>query len=1120
MAFPVNPQELEDFIDRVTADKTAALIQSMEERFQSEISAAVTATVQERIASALEGTQQAAEVERQEALSAREAMAAELSRARETATAALTELRSKVSLISQDIVDLEDKIKASLAEEVKEASVEAALTAVRDFVIKEVKSANAQSRTQTVDIVHRSERVIREHLEAVVGNNIEKFATIDGEVAQLHEKINASAAAAEGVTHDSWTAPEAGRRESATHGTDGRQDENTRDDGAAQAQPERYTISSPPGYDDHGDEAPRRRPDREIRVIKPTYDKLALKELKSEAGFKAFAKSLDMALDDVWVGIENLLKEIRNRKSRISPEDFDELVARAQLRPADVRAEDWSFKVISRYVFGILYRHTDSDLQGIVEQCEDDKDGIEAYRLLANHCDPMNYNTSNILMEEITKLGHRKVSTNPMTAIDEFLSTVREVKKRLGDYERRVEKLPGATTTWIPSMMVSLMDGDMLTFVRHENASGDLDKMEACIKELRQIKKSVGARPNLRQFVERQPEAEEEEPQEEDEDFEEWASDPATTKDQLLAAIGKGGGKGGRPPPRFGNGRKGQQQRTATAKRPTGPVPPSAPGDNKTEKRKCFNCGEIGHIGKDCPLPDRRLTDGKKSSKPQQGSAKSLVDAEGFQTVAKGPRQRLCMMKTRAGLKPMSSKTNRFTLLRPSEDATCGECACDDGVNQESVHVSTAQEFVMDIEMFPSASKHESKSNRAKMPAISKKKPQRTRFSRPDQTRVLKDRTERTAREKGIDYKDHQKIEPPPEVPDSSFQRPIKTSARSRVSRFGSGKSRMQCQDNCDCTESPAQVRALDAELDAQDSQDDDDDDVATPPGLADSDSEDEIPDTPDHVLSAKQLDARIKRREREEMRELRRAREKRIDAENEQYCHQDLHGSSVDLPLTADDARHGRLYHEDNPRVDRGETHHTADSNEDLLHSSDGTISLESVFGSMMPNPYGLKSRHESMFLLYEKRGVLNAVNPKWERLTLTVDSGASDTVVPRTVCSLAPLVKGARFGTEYEIANGDTVDNEGERNCLMRTSESDGSDESAMEVQFQVVDVSKALLSVHRVCEQGHKVLFAGKDEDSAILINGNPQDRIPLRNCGGTYELDVWVKPNPSPGFARPR
>ena len=334
MTFPVNPQELEDFIARVTADRTAALIQTMEERVQSEMSEAIKTAVEEGIASALEGTQQAAEVERQDALriqqataaeleqarEAQEAMATELSKARETATATMTELRSKVSLISQEVVDLEEKLKASLAEEAKEAGVESALTAVRDFVIKEVKSANAQSRVQTVDIVHRSERVIREHIEAVVAHNIEKFSSIDDGMAQLHEKIDAGAAAAEGVTHDPWTAPEASRRESATPGTEARHDDDTRNVGATQVPAERFNISSPPGYDDHGEEAPRRKPDREIRVIKPTYDKLALKELKSEAGPKAFAKSLDMALDDVWVGIENLLKEIRNRKEKVSPE--------------------------------------------------------------------------------------------------------------------------------------------------------------------------------------------------------------------------------------------------------------------------------------------------------------------------------------------------------------------------------------------------------------------------------------------------------------------------------------------------------------------------------------------------------------------------------------------------------------------------------------------------------------------------------------------------------------------------------------------------------------------------------------------------------------------------------
>ena len=83
---------------------------------------------------------------------------------------------------------------------------------------------------------------------------------------------------------------------------------------------------------------------------------------------------------------------------------------------------------------------------------------------------------------------------------------------------------------------------------------------------------------------------------------------------------------------------------------------------------------------------------------------------------------------------------------------------------------------------------------------------------------------------------------------------------------------------------------------------------------------------------------------------------------------------------------------------------------------------------------------------------------------ITLTVDSGASDTVIPPTVCRLAALVQGPKFGIEYEIANGDSVENLGERHVLMKTSEGEGS--SSMEMRFQVVDVSKSLLSVHNVC------------------------------------------------------
>ena len=80
------------------------------------------------------------------------------------------------------------------------------------------------------------------------------------------------------------------------------------------------------------------------------------------------------------------------------------------------------------------------------------------------------------------------------------------------------------------------------------------------------------------------------------------------------------------------------------------------------------------------------------------------------------------------------------------------------------------------------------------------------------------------------------------------------------------------------------------------------------------------------------------------------------------------------------------------------------------------------------------------------------------------------------------------------------------------MKTSESATTDNDALEMQFQVVDVNKALMSVHRVCEQGRDVLFSSGDRGSAILIGGDARNIIPLRHVGGTYELDVWVKPNP--------
>jgi hypothetical protein len=141
-----------------------------------------------------------------------------------------------------------------------------------------------------------------------------------------------------------------------------------------------------------------------------------------------------------------------------------------------------------------------------------------------------------------------------------------------------------------------------------------------------------------------------------------------------------------------------------------------------------------------------------------------------------------------------------------------------------------------------------------------------------------------------------------------------------------------------------------------------------------------------------------------------------------------------------------------------------------------------------------------------------LSAVSclPKWERVVLTVDSGASDTVLPPSIASNVPLLHSSRVGTEYEVANGGVVVNLGERKAEMRLKESDT---SSMIMSFQVVEVHKPLLAVSRLVENGHHVSF-NKDDPHIMLSTGV---KVPMRCNLGTYEVDVFIL---NPGFTGPR
>ena len=158
----------------------------------------------------------------------------------------------------------------------------------------------------------------------------------------------------------------------------------------------------------------------------------------------------------------------------------------------------------------------------------------------------------------------------------------------------------------------------------------------------------------------------------------------------------------------------------------------------------------------------------------------------------------------------------------------------------------------------------------------------------------------------------------------------------------------------------------------------------------------------------------------------------------------------------------------------------------------------------------------------LIEKRP--QCLNPlqsgAWEYFEAILDSGATVTVIPPSLAKEYEILEGeaAKAGVKYEIANGEEIPNLGEKLMPIMTSEG-----TTRGLRAQVADVSKPLQAVRSLVRSGHVVVFGdGEDGNANYIMNKLTGEVNMVKDDGTNYLLGMYVIPKAemhAAGFTRP-
>ena len=149
----------------------------------------------------------------------------------------------------------------------------------------------------------------------------------------------------------------------------------------------------------------------------------------------------------------------------------------------------------------------------------------------------------------------------------------------------------------------------------------------------------------------------------------------------------------------------------------------------------------------------------------------------------------------------------------------------------------------------------------------------------------------------------------------------------------------------------------------------------------------------------------------------------------------------------------------------------------------------------------------HQLNMLQTLRPASLNSIGEDgWEEIEMAVDSGASETVVGEDMVVTASLreSEGSRTGVEYKVANGDSIPNLGEKKVVAVSREN-----VTRNIKAQVCSVQQGLLSVKKMLEVGHRVVFG---PTGSYIEDVNTHEKMRLKERNGMFFLALLDQKTP--------